>query len=98
MIVTGRRENAMKLTIVDGLIIGLYVVVVIAIGFALRRRTKTSNDFFLSGRSIPAWVAGLAFMSANMGAQEVVGMAASGAKYGMSTSHFYWVGAIPAMV
>jgi SSS family solute:Na+ symporter len=87
----------MKLTIVDGLIIGLYVLVVIAIGVALRRRTKTSEDFFLSGRSIPAWVAGLAFMSANMGAQEVVGMAASGAKYGLATSHFYWIGAIPAM-
>ncbi len=88
----------MRLTIVDGLIIGLYVLAVIAIGVVLRRRTKTSEDFFLSGRSIPAWVAGLAFMSANMGAQEVVGMAASGAKYGLATSHFYWVGAIPAMV
>src|ERR1035441_9176433 len=59
---------------------------------------KTSTDFFLSGRSIPAWVAGLAFMSANLGTQEVIGMAASGAKYGMATSHFYWIGAIPAMV
>jgi SSS family solute:Na+ symporter len=59
---------------------------------------KTSTDYFLSGRSIPAWVAGLAFLSANLGAQEVIGMAASGAKYGMATSHFYWVGAIPAMV
>ena len=88
----------MKLTLVDGLIIGLYLLVVIAIGIALRRRTKTSEDFFLSGRSSPAWVAGLAFMSANMGAQEVIGMAASGAKYGLATSHFYWVGAIPAMV
>ncbi|HXR94990.1 MAG TPA: sodium:solute symporter family protein [Rhizomicrobium sp.] len=88
----------MKLTVVDGLIIGLYLLVVIATGGALRRRTKTSEDFFLSGRTIPAWVAGLAFMSANMGAQEVIGMAASGAKYGLATSHFYWVGAIPAMV
>jgi SSS family solute:Na+ symporter len=88
----------MRLTVVDGLIIGLYLLAVIAIGVALRRRTKTSEDFLLSGRSIPAWVAGLAFMSANMGAQEVVGMAASGAKYGLATSHFYWVGAIPAMV
>src|SRR5512142_1572605 len=88
----------MKLTVVDGLVIGLYLLAVIAIGVALRRRTKTSEEFFLSGRSIPAWVAGLAFMSANMGAQEVVGMAASGAKYGLATSHFYWVGAIPAMV
>ena len=59
---------------------------------------KTSEDFFLSGRSIPAWITGLAFISANLGAQEVIGMAASGAKYGIMTSHFYWVGAIPAMV
>ena len=88
----------MKLSIVDGLIIGLYLLVVIGIGLALRRRTKTSEDFFLSGRSIPAWVAGLAFMSANLGAQEVIGMAASGAKYGLATSHFYWVGAVPAML
>ena len=57
-----------------------------------------SGDFFIAGRSIPAWVAGLAFLSANLGAQEMIGMAASGAKYGILTSHFYWVGAIPAMV
>ena len=88
----------MKLTFVDGLIIGLYLLTVVAIGILLRRRTRTAEDFFLSGRSIPAWVAGLAFMSANMGAQEVIGMAASGAKYGLATAHFYWVGAIPAMV
>ena len=56
------------------------------------------NDFFLSGRALPAWVTGLAFLSANLGAQEVIGMSASGAKYGIVTSHFYWIGAIPAMV
>src|SRR5438094_6149276 len=77
---------------------GVYFVFVLGIGFTLRRYMKTSTDYFLSGRSIPAWVAGLAFLSANLGAQEVIGMAASGAKYGMATSHFYWVGAIPAMV
>ena len=59
---------------------------------------KTSSDFLTSGRSIPAWVTGLAFISANLGALELVGMAASGAKYGIATCHFYWVGAIPAMV
>ncbi len=59
---------------------------------------RTSTDFFLSGRSIPAWVTGLAFLSANLGAQEVIGMGASGAKYGIATSHFYWIGAIPAMI
>jgi len=76
----------------------LYFVFVIAIGFGVKRNMKTSVDFFLAGRSIPAWVCGLAFISANLGAQEVIGMAASGAKYGIATSHFYWVGAIPAMV
>src|SRR5438270_162061 len=75
-----------------------YLGFVLGIGFALRRFMRTSEDFFLSGRSIPAWVAGLAFISANLGAQEVIGMAASGAKYGIATSHFYWIGAIPAMV
>jgi SSS family solute:Na+ symporter len=75
----------------------IYFAFVLGIGFALKRYMKTSSDFFLSGRSIPAWVAGLAFISANLGAQEVIGMAASGAKYGLSTSHLYWLGAIPAM-
>jgi SSS family solute:Na+ symporter len=88
----------MHLTPTDLLIIASYGVFVLAIGVLLRDRVAHSADFFLAGRSIPAWVAGLAFLSANLGAQEVVGMAASGAKYGMLTSHFYWVGAIPAMV
>ena len=83
---------------VDYSILVLYVVFVIGIGFALKRQIKTSADFFLSGRNIPAWVTGLAFLSANLGALELVGMAASGAKYGISTCHFYWVGAIPAMI
>src|SRR5438067_11766905 len=77
---------------------GVYFAFVLGIGFTLRRYMKTSTDYFLSGHSMPAWVAGLAFLSANLGAQEVIGMAASGAKYGISTSHFYWIGAIPAMV
>ncbi|MFZ4984615.1 MAG: sodium:solute symporter family protein [Blastocatellia bacterium] len=88
----------MKLTLIDWLIMATYFIFVLGIGFALKRYMKTSSDFFLSGRSIPAWIAGLAFLSANLGAQEVIGMAASGAKYGIATSHFYWVGAIPAMV
>ncbi|MDG3005826.1 sodium:solute symporter family protein [Paludisphaera mucosa] len=83
---------------IDYLIMVIYFAFVLGIGFALKRFMKTSTDFFLSGRSIPAWVAGLAFISANLGAQEVIGMAASGAKYGIATSHFYWLGAIPAMV
>src|SRR3979411_703313 len=76
----------------------VYLAFVLGIGFLLRRKVKTSTDFFLAGRAIPAWVCGLAFISANLGAQEVIGMAGWGAKYGIATSHFYWVGAIPAMV
>jgi len=87
-----------NLSFVDWLIMLVYFVFVLGIGFALKRYMRTSNDFFLAGRSIPAWVCGLAFISANLGAQEVIGMGASGAKYGINTSHFYWIGAIPAMV
>src|SRR5919107_3819001 len=83
---------------IDYLIMLIYLAFVLGIGFALKRFMRTSEDFFLSGRSIPAWVCGLAFISANLGAQEVIGMAASGAKYGIAPSHFYWLGAIPAMV
>ena len=83
---------------IDYALLIVYFAFVLGIGWALRRYVRSSEDFFLSGRSIPAWIAGLAFISANLGAQEVIGMAASGAKYGMMTSHFYWVGAIPAMV
>ncbi len=83
---------------IDWTIMVVYFVFVLGIGAVLKRYVKTSSDFFLAGRSIPAWVAGLAFLSANLGAQEVIGMGASGAKYGIATSHFYWIGAIPAMV
>jgi len=87
-----------QLGTIDYALLIVYFAFVLGIGWALRRYVRSSEDFFLSGRSIPAWIAGLAFISANLGAQEVIGMAASGAKYGMMTSHFYWVGAIPAMV
>jgi len=90
--------QGIHLHLVDYSLLCIYFVFVLGIGFALKRYTKTSTDFFLSGRAIPAWIAGLAFISANLGAQEVIGMAASGAKYGIMTSHFYWLGAIPAMV
>src|SRR5216684_6609923 len=85
------------LAAIDWLILLLYFAFVIGIGFLLKSAMRTSTDFFLAGRSIPAWVGGLAFLSANLGAQEVIGMAASGAKYGIATAHFYWIGAIPAM-
>jgi SSS family solute:Na+ symporter len=86
------------LTWIDYSILALYTAFVVGIGFALKKYMKSSSDFLTSGRSIPAWVTGLAFISANLGALELVGMAASGAKYGIATAHFYWVGAIPAMV
>lgn len=82
----------------DYLIIGLYFIFVVAVGWLIKRNVRSSNDFLMSGRSIPLWITSLAFISANLGAQEVIGMAASGAKYGMLTSHFYWLGAVPAML
>jgi SSS family solute:Na+ symporter len=88
----------MRLLAIDYAIIGLYFVFVIGIGVALKRFMRTSLDFLLSGKNLATWITGLAFLSANLGAQEVIGMAASGAKYGILTAHFYWVGAIPAMV
>src|SRR5260370_20507898 len=88
----------MKLTSIDWVIMTVYFVFVLGIGVVLKRYTRTSTDFFLAGRAIPAWVCGLAFLSANLGAQEVIGMAASGAEYGIATTHFLLLGAIPAMV
>src|SRR5680860_461241 len=90
--------RAVDLAWIDYAVMLIYFVFVLGIGFALKRFMRTSTDFFLSGRSMPAWITGLAFISANLGAQEVIGMGASGAKYGIATSHFYWIGAIPAMV
>ncbi|KUO10731.1 sodium:solute symporter family protein [Streptomyces sp. DSM 15324] len=82
----------------DYTILGIYFVVVLGIGFAARKSVKTSLDFFLSGRSLPAWITGLAFISANLAATEILGMAANSAQYGAYTVHWYWIGAIPAMV
>jgi SSS family solute:Na+ symporter len=79
-------------------LLAVYFAVVLGIGIAARRSISSSLDFFLSGRSLPAWVTGLAFIAANLGALEILGMAANGAQYGIATTHFYWVGAIPAMV
>jgi SSS family solute:Na+ symporter len=83
---------------VDYLIVGLYFAVVLGIGILARRQVSDSIDFFLSGRSLPAWVTGLAFISANLGAVEIMGMSASGAEFGLPTVHYFWVGAIPAML
>ena len=88
----------MKLAAVDYVILAVYFAFVIGIGWMLRKKVSTSGDFLLSGRSIPVWITSLAFIAANLGAQELIGMAASGAKYGIMTAHFYWVGAIPAIL
>jgi SSS family solute:Na+ symporter len=93
-----KEPFVLNLTSVDWLIMLLYFVFVLGIGFALKRYMKTSKDFFQAGRALPAWICGLAFISANLGAQEVIGMGASGAKYGLETAHFYGIGAIPAMI
>jgi solute:Na+ symporter, SSS family len=83
---------------VDWIIVLIYLLFVIGIGFSLRRYMTKSSDFLLAGRALPAWICGLGFISVNMGALEVIGMGASGAKYGLETAHFYGIGAIPAMI
>ncbi|HWD80805.1 MAG TPA: Na+/galactose cotransporter, partial [Kribbella sp.] len=85
-------------TAIDYVIIALYFVFVLGIGYLARRAVSSSLDFFLSGRSLPAWVTGLAFISANLGAIEIMGMSANGAQYGMPTVHYFWIGAVPAML
>jgi solute:Na+ symporter, SSS family len=88
----------LSLSGLDVALLVIYFTFVIGIGFALRRLIQTSTDFFLSGRSLPAWITGIAFISANLGAIEILGMSASGAQYGISIVHYYWIGAVPAMV
>src|SRR5689334_8135626 len=93
-------ENVLRLNLgwLDYGLVAVYFVFVLGIGFIARSQISTSLDFFLSGRRLPAWVTGLAFISANLGAVEIMGMSANGAQYGMSTFHYYWIGAIPAML
>ena len=93
-------DDALQLdaNFVDYALVAAYFAVVLGIGFAARRRVSDSLDFFLSGRSLPAWVTGLAFISANLGAVEIVGMSANGAQFGMATMHYFWIGAVPAML
>ena len=83
---------------VDYLILALYFVFVIGIGWLLKKKVSTADQFLTSGRSLPVWITSLAFIATNLGAQEVIGMCASGAKYGIMQAHFYWLGAIPAMI
>lgn len=85
-------------TWVDYALVAVYFLFVLGIGWAAKSKVSTSIDFFLSGRSLPAWVTGLAFISANLGAVEIVGHSANGVQYGFETMHYFWIGAIPAMV
>jgi SSS family solute:Na+ symporter len=97
-VIEAASELRLHPTGIDYAILALYFVVVLGIGAMARRAVSTSLDFFLSGRSLPAWVTGLAFISANLGAIELMGHAANGAQFGLGTTHYYWIGAIPAMV
>lgn len=95
---TTLAARTLQLNALDYGILGFYFAIVVVIGLLARRAVTTSSDFFLSGRSLPAWITGLAFVSANLGALEILGGAANGAQYGAAAVHFYWLGAIPAMV
>jgi SSS family solute:Na+ symporter len=96
--VLAAESERLPVNTLDYTILFIYFSVVVGIGVMARRAISTSEDFLLSGRSLPAWVTGLAFISANLGAIEILGMAANGAQYGIATVHFYWIGAVPAMV
>lgn len=88
----------MHLELIDYTVIAVYFLFVVTIGYVLKKKIKTGNDFLMSNKNIPLWITSLAFISANLGAQEVLGMAANGAKYGLYTVHFYWLGAALAMI
>lgn len=97
-VATPAADTLIDANAVDYLIVALYFAFVLGIGLMARRAVSDSVDFFLSGRSLPAWVTGLAFISANLGAVEIMGMSATGAELGLPTFHYFWVGAVPAML
>ncbi|WP_222193901.1 sodium:solute symporter family protein [Modestobacter italicus] len=98
MVLAADETLRLDANFIDYALVAAYFAVVLLIGFAARRRVSDSLDFFLSGRSLPAWVTGLAFISANLGAVEIIGMSANGAQFGMATFHYFWIGAVPAML
>ncbi|MCW0216369.1 MAG: Na+/galactose cotransporter, partial [Pseudonocardia sp.] len=98
MLAQAQTDLRLDATVLDYFLVAFYFILVLGIGYAARRSVSSSLDFLLSGRSMPAWVTGLAFISANLGALELIGMVANGAQYGIPTVHYYWIGAIPAMV
>lgn len=96
--IVSRPDHLVRLSAVDVAIIAFYFVLVLAIGFYLQRRSNTGEDFFLAGREMTAWIAGLSFLSANLGSLELMGWAAASYQYGILAAHWYWIGAIPAML
>src|SRR6266480_2523799 len=98
MMAVGAPTTLVHLSKVDLVIIVIYFLLVLAIGFYLKRFATTGEDFFMAGREMTAWVAGLAFVSANLGSLELLGWAGSAYQYGILAAHWYWIGAIPAMV
>ena len=98
MTLAAEGSSLLDASFIDYLIVALYFGFVLGIGYIARRQISDSLDFFLSGRSLPAWVTGLAFISANLGAVEIMGMSANGAEHGVATMHYFWVGAVPAML
>ncbi len=98
LLLAAGQSKLISLTLPDILIIAIYFVVVLGIGFYLKRYTKTGEDFFLAGREMTAWIAGLSFLSANLGSLELMGWAAAAYQYGILATHWYWIGAIPAML
>src|ERR1700728_2986400 len=98
MMVLPAREQLIHLSAVDILIIAIYFAMVLFIGFYVRGATRTSKEFFMAGREMTAWIAGLSFVSANLGSLELMGWAGSTYQYGILALHAYWVGAIPAML
>src|ERR1700738_348617 len=91
-------QRLVRLSTVDLVIIVFYFVLVLAIGFYLKGQAKTSEDYFMAGREMTAWIAGLSFLSANLGSLELMGWAAASYQYGILAAHWYWIGAIPAML
>src|SRR5512140_2354286 len=97
-LIEGARQRLLSLAGVDMAIIAIYFATVIMIGLYLKRQTTTGDDFFLAGREMTAWVAGLSFLSANLGSLELMGWAGAAYQYGILATHWYWIGAIPAML
>src|SRR5689334_2116761 len=98
ILLAAQPDRLVRLSSVDLVVIILYFLTVLGIGFYLKRYTKTGEDFFLAGREMTAWIAGLSFLSANLGSLELMGWAAASYQYGILAAHWYWIGAIPAML